>query len=123
EMMRCRERMERAVQTISVGKISGAVGTFEHLDPSVEEYVCEHMGLQAAPISTQVIQRDRHAEYFTAIALVGASLEKLAVELRHLQRTEVGEAEEFFSKGQKGSSAMPHKRNPMTMERVTCLRR
>jgi adenylosuccinate lyase len=123
EMLRARTRMERAVEGISVGKISGAVGTFEHLDPSVEEYVCEKLGLKPAPISTQIVQRDRHAEYFTAIALVGASLEKLSVELRHLQRTEVREAEEFFSKGQKGSSAMPHKRNPITMERVTGLAR
>ncbi len=123
EITRCRERMAHAVQTISAGKISGAVGTFEHLDPSVEEYVCTKLGLTPAPISTQIIQRDRHAEYFTTIALVGASLEKLAIELRHLQRTEVREAEEFFSKGQKGSSAMPHKRNPITMERVTGLAR
>jgi len=123
EMQRCSERMEQAVKTISVGMISGAVGTYEHLDPVVEEYVCEKMGLQPEPISTQIIQRDRHAEYFSAIALVAASLEKIAVELRHLQRTEVREAEEFFSKGQKGSSAMPHKRNPITMERVTGLAR
>ncbi|HWF44495.1 MAG TPA: adenylosuccinate lyase [Candidatus Kapabacteria bacterium] len=123
EMKRCRERMAHAVKTISVGKISGAVGTFEHLDPSVEEYVCEKLGLDAAPISTQIIQRDRHAEYFTTLALVGSSLEKIAIELRHLQRTEVREVEEFFSKGQKGSSAMPHKRNPITMERVTGLAR
>jgi adenylosuccinate lyase len=123
EMNRCRERMAHAVKTISAGKISGAVGTYEHLDPSVEEYVCKHLGLTPDPISTQIVQRDRHAEFFTAIALVGASLEKIAVELRHLQRTEVREAEEFFSKGQKGSSAMPHKRNPITMERVTGLAR
>lgn len=123
EMVRVRERMQHAVESISIGMISGAVGTFEHLDPSVEEFVCEKMGLKPAPISTQVIQRDRHAEFFTAIALVGASLEKIAVELRHLQRTEVREAEEYFSKGQKGSSAMPHKRNPITMERVTGLAR
>ncbi len=123
EMKRCRDRMEHAVKTISVGKISGAVGTFEHLDPSVEEYVCEKLGLEAAPISTQIVQRDRHAEFFTTIALVGASLEKLATEIRHLQRTEVREAEEYFSKGQKGSSAMPHKRNPITMERVAGLAR
>jgi adenylosuccinate lyase len=123
EMKRERERMARAVETIAVGKISGAVGTFEHIDPSVEEYVCKNLGLKPAPISTQIIQRDRHAEFFTTIALVGASLEKLAVEIRHLQRTEVREAEEFFSKGQKGSSAMPHKRNPITMERVTGLAR
>ncbi len=123
EIKRVRDRMARAVETISVGKISGAVGTFEHLDPSVEEFVCKHLGLEAAPVSTQIIQRDRHAEFFTAIALVGASLENLAVELRHLQRTEVREVEEFFSKGQKGSSAMPHKRNPITLERVTGLAR
>jgi adenylosuccinate lyase len=123
EMLRARERMERAVETISVGKISGAVGTFEHIDPSVEEHVCKYMGLKPAAVSTQIVQRDRHAEYFAAIALVGASLEKLAVEIRHLQRTEVREAEEFFSQGQKGSSAMPHKRNPITMERVTGLAR
>lgn len=123
EMLRARERMAHAVDTISVGKISGAVGTFEHIDPSVEEYVCKHMGLQAAAVSTQIVQRDRHAEFFAAIALVGSSLEKIAVEIRHLQRTEVREAEEFFSKGQKGSSAMPHKRNPITMERVTGLAR
>jgi len=123
EMKRVRERMARAVETISVGKISGAVGTFEHLDPSVEEYVCKNLGLLPAPVSTQIIQRDRHAEYFTTIALVGATLEKLATELRHLQRTEVREVEEFFSKGQKGSSAMPHKRNPITLERVTGLAR
>ena len=123
EMKRIRERMARAVETISVGKISGAVGTFEHLDPSVEEYVCKNLGLEPAPVSTQIIQRDRHAEYFTTIALAGASLEKLAVELRHLQRTEVREVEEYFSKGQKGSSAMPHKRNPITLERVTGLAR
>lgn len=123
EMIRGRERMEHAVKGISTGMISGAVGTFEHLDPSVEEFVCEKMGLTPAPISTQVIQRDRHAEYFTAIAMIGASIEKMAVEIRHLQRTEVREAEEYFSKGQKGSSAMPHKRNPITMERVTGLAR
>ena len=123
EFKRARERMARAVETISVGKISGAVGTFEHLDPSVEEFVCKNLDLRPAPVSTQIIQRDRHAEYFTAIALVGASLENLAVELRHLQRTEVREVEEFFSKGQKGSSAMPHKRNPITLERVTGLAR
>lgn len=123
EMKRVRERMARAVDAISVGMISGAVGTYEHLDPSVEEFVCERMGLKPEPISTQVIQRDRHAEFFTAIALVGSSLEKLAVEIRHLQRTEVREAEEYFAKGQKGSSAMPHKRNPITMERVTGLAR
>ena len=123
EMQRALERMEHATKNISVGMISGAVGTYEHLDPSVEEYVCTHLGLTPAPISTQIIQRDRHAEFFTTIALVGSSLENLAVELRHLQRTEVREVEEFFAKGQKGSSAMPHKRNPITLERVTGLAR
>jgi adenylosuccinate lyase len=123
EFKRVRDRMANAVETISVGKISGAVGTFEHLDPSVEEFVCKQLGLEPAPVSTQIIQRDRHAEFFTAIALAGASLEKLATELRHLQRTEVREVEEYFSKGQKGSSAMPHKRNPITLERISGLAR
>ncbi|MDP4197718.1 MAG: lyase family protein, partial [Bacteroidota bacterium] len=105
------------------GQISGAVGTFEHLSPKVEEYVCKQMGLSPAPVSTQVIQRDRHAEFLTTLAVIGATLEKIAVEIRHLQRTEVLEAEEYFSKGQKGSSAMPHKRNPITCERITGLAR
>lgn len=117
------KRLEAAIETISVGQISGAVGTFDHLSPKVEEYVCEKMGLKPASVSTQVIQRDRHAEFLSAIAIIGASLEKIAVEIRHLQRTEVLEAEEFFSKGQKGSSAMPHKRNPIVSERVTGLAR
>ena len=116
-------RMQRAVETISVGQISGAVGTFQHLSPKIEEYVCKEMGLRPAPVSTQVIQRDRHAEFINAIALTGASLEKIAIEIRHLQRTEVLEAEEYFSKGQKGSSAMPHKRNPIVSERITGLAR
>ena len=116
-------RLEQAVDRISVGQISGAVGTFEHLSPKVEEYVCEKMGLKPAPVSTQVIQRDRHAEFLSMIAVTGASLEKIAVEIRHLQRTEVLEAEEFFSKGQKGSSAMPHKRNPIVSERIAGLAR
>ena len=116
-------RLEKAIDTISVGQISGAVGTFDHLSPKVEEYVCEKMGLKPAPVSTQVLQRDRHAEFLTTLAVIGASLEKIAVEIRHLQRTEVLEAEEFFSKGQKGSSAMPHKRNPIVSERVTGLAR
>ena len=123
EATRAKERMQRALDVISIGKISGAVGTFEHLDPSVEEYVCEKLGLKPAPVSTQIVQRDRHAEYFTAIALVGATLEKMATEFRHLQRTEVREIEEFFAKGQKGSSAMPHKRNPITWERISGLAR
>jgi len=116
-------RLEEAVETISVGKISGAVGTFAHLDPEVEERVCEKLGLKPAPVSTQVVQRDRHAFYLTTLAVIAASLEKIAVEIRHLQRTEVLEAEEFFSKGQKGSSAMPHKRNPITCERIAGLAR
>ena len=117
------KRLESAIETISVGQISGAVGTFDHLSPKVEEYVCEKMGLKPASVSTQVIQRDRHAEFLSTLAIIGASLEKIAVEIRHLQRTEVLEAEEFFSKGQKGSSAMPHKRNPIVSERVTGLAR
>ncbi len=116
-------RLEAAIETISVGQISGAVGTFDHLSPKVEEFVCKNMGLKPASVSTQVIQRDRHAEFLSTLAIIGASLEKIAVEIRHLQRTEVLEAEEFFSKGQKGSSAMPHKRNPIVSERVTGLAR
>lgn len=123
EAKRNLRRLEAAVQTISVGQISGAVGTFDHLSPKVEEYVCKKMELEPASVSTQVIQRDRHAEYLSTLAIIGASLEKIAVEIRHLQRTEVLEAEEFFSKGQKGSSAMPHKRNPIVSERVTGLAR
>ncbi|MBU2494653.1 MAG: adenylosuccinate lyase [Bacteroidetes bacterium] len=117
------KRLEAAIDVIAVGQISGAVGTFEHLSPKVEEYVCAKMGLKPAPVSTQVIQRDRHAEFINTLAILGASLEKIAVEIRHLQRTEVLEAEEYFSKGQKGSSAMPHKRNPIVSERVTGLAR
>ncbi|MCW8849102.1 MAG: adenylosuccinate lyase [Melioribacteraceae bacterium] len=117
------KRLEAAISTISVGQISGAVGTFDHPSPKVEEYVCEKMGLSPASVSTQVIQRDRHAEFLSTLAIIGASLEKISVEIRHLQRTEVLEAEEFFSKGQKGSSAMPHKRNPIVSERVTGLAR
>lgn len=116
-------RLESAIDTISVGQISGAVGTFEHLSPKVEEFVCDKMGLKPASVSTQVIQRDRHAEFMTTLAIIGATLEKIAVEIRHLQRTEVLEAEEFFSKGQKGSSAMPHKRNPIISERLSGLAR
>jgi adenylosuccinate lyase len=116
-------RMEKAVDNISTGKISGAVGTFEHLSPKVEEYVCEKMGLKPAPVSTQIIQRDIHAEYLSTLAVIGATLEKIAVEIRHLQRTEVLEAEEYFSAGQKGSSAMPHKRNPVNSEKVAGLAR
>lgn len=116
-------RLEHAIDSISVGKISGAVGTFEHLSLDVEEYVCKNLGLEPAPVSTQIIQRDRHAEFMTTLSIIGATLEKIAVEIRHLQRTEVLEAEEYFSKGQKGSSAMPHKRNPIVSERITGLSR
>ncbi|MCB0732213.1 MAG: adenylosuccinate lyase, partial [Ignavibacteriae bacterium] len=123
EAKRNLKRLESAIETISVGQISGAVGTFDHLSPKVEEYVCAKMNLKPASVSTQVIQRDRHAEFLSTLAIIGASLEKIAVEIRHLQRTEVLEAEEFFSKGQKGSSAMPHKRNPIVSERVTGLAR
>jgi adenylosuccinate lyase len=123
ECKRSIERLEHAIRSISVGMISGAVGTFEHLSPAVEEYVCNKLGLKPAPVSTQVIQRDRHAEFLTALALVGSFLEKIATEIRHLQRTEVLEAEEYFSPGQKGSSAMPHKRNPILSERICGLAR
>ena len=116
-------RLQSAIERISVGQISGAVGTFEHLSPEVEKYVCEKMELKPAPVSTQVIQRDRHAEFICTLAVIGATLEKIAIEIRHLQRTEVLEAEEYFSKGQKGSSAMPHKRNPIVSERITGLAR
>lgn len=117
------ERLRKAIDTISVGKISGAVGTFEHLSPEVEKYVCEKLGLKPEPVATQVVQRDRHAEFLTTLAIIGTSLEKIAIEIRHLQRTEVLEAEEYFSKGQKGSSAMPHKRNPIISERITGIAR
>ncbi|MDP2036387.1 MAG: adenylosuccinate lyase [Ignavibacteria bacterium] len=117
------ERLEHAVKSVSCGKISGAVGTFEHLSPKVEEYVCEKLGLTPEPVATQVVQRDRHAHFLTTLAIIGSSLEKIAIEIRHLQRTEVLEAEEFFSKGQKGSSAMPHKRNPIVSERITGIAR
>src|SRR3989339_1602350 len=117
------ERLEHAVKSVSCGKISGAVGTFEHLSPKVEEYVCEKLGLIPEPVATQVVQRDRHAHFLSTIAIIGSSLEKIAIELRHLQRTEVLEAEEFFSKGQKGSSAMPHKGNPISSENLSGLAR
>lgn len=123
EMRRNLRRMESARETIAYGKISGAVGTFANIDPKVEEYVCAKAGLKPAPCSTQIIQRDRHAEFFSALAIIASSIEKFAVEIRHLQRTEVLEAEEFFSKGQKGSSAMPHKRNPVLSENLTGLAR
>ena len=123
EMSRHLVRWDAALETISVGKISGAVGTYAHLDPSMEEVVLARLGLKPAPVSNQVIQRDRHAAYFTALALIASSVEKIAVEIRHLQRTEVGELEEFFHAGQKGSSAMPHKRNPVLTENLTGLAR
>ncbi|AFN75925.1 adenylosuccinate lyase [Melioribacter roseus P3M-2] len=116
-------RLERAVENVSVGKISGAVGTFDHLTPQVEEYVCQKLGLKPEPVATQVVQRDRHAEFLSTLAIIGATLDKIAIEIRHLQRTEVLEAEEYFSKGQKGSSAMPHKRNPIISERLSGLAR
>ena len=115
--------LERAIETISCGKISGAVGTYAHLDRRVEEYVMEKLGLHRAPVSTQIIQRDRHAEYVTTLAVLAASLDKMATEIRNLQRTDILEVEEFFQKGQKGSSAMPHKRNPIISERVCGLAR
>lgn len=123
EMRRNRERFERAAEGVAVGKLSGAVGTFAHLDPDIEARVCERMGLIPAPASTQTLQRDRHADYLCAIAIVGSSLDKFATEIRHLQRTEVREAEEPFAAGQKGSSAMPHKRNPVKCEQVSGLSR
>ena len=123
EFGRALERLESARQAAAVGKLSGAVGTSAHLSPRVETTVCKKLGLRPAPIATQVIQRDIHAEFMTTLALVGASIERWAVEFRHLQRTEVLEAEEPFTKGQKGSSAMPHKRNPITWERLTGLAR
>ncbi|GAB4182581.1 MAG: adenylosuccinate lyase [Calditrichia bacterium] len=123
EIKRNIERLQNAIRNISVGQISGAVGTYDYLSPDVEAYVCEKLGLQPAPDSNQVIQRDRHAEYMNSLALIGALLEKIAVEIRHLQRTEVLEAEENFSKGQKGSSAMPHKKNPIVSERLTGMAR
>jgi len=123
EFVRNRERMKRARDIISVGKISGAVGTYANIPPEVEAKVCKKLGLVPEKISTQIIQRDRHAEFFVTLAIIASSMEKLAFEIRHLQRTEVGEAEEPFTKGQKGSSAMPHKRNPILSENITGLAR
>ncbi|HUE81290.1 MAG TPA: adenylosuccinate lyase [Pyrinomonadaceae bacterium] len=123
EFRRNRERLERARAAVAVGKISGAVGAFAHLDPLVEEKVCARLGLEAAPISTQIIQRDRYAEYLSTLAIIASSLEKIALNVRHWQRTEVREAQERFTRGQKGSSAMPHKRNPIISERICGLAR
>jgi adenylosuccinate lyase len=122
-MARNRQRLVMARQEIATGALSGAVGTFANLDPAIEAYVCDKLGLAVEPVSTQVIPRDRHAAYFVTLAVVGSSLERIAVEVRHMQRTEVLEAEEYFSPGQKGSSAMPHKRNPVLSENVTGLAR
>jgi adenylosuccinate lyase len=123
EMRRNRIRMEHAVETVSVGKLSGAVGTYANILPQVEAYVCRKLGLKVAPVTNQIIQRDRYAEYFAALAIVASTIEKMAVEIRHLQRTEVLEVEEYFSRGQKGSSAMPHKRNPVASENLSGLAR
>ncbi len=123
EIARDHDRMTRARSAVSVGKISGAVGTYAHTPPSVERYVCDRLGLSPEPASSQVTHRDRHAEFLQTIALVGASIERFATEVRHLQRSEVGEAREAFGKGQKGSSAMPHKRNPILSERMTGMAR
>lgn len=123
ELSRARVRFKEATEAISVGKISGAVGNFANLDPRVESAVCKRLGLKAAEVSTQVVQRDRHAHYITSLALMGSSMEKFATEIRNLQRTEIGEMAEGFAKGQKGSSAMPHKKNPIIAERITGIAR
>ena len=123
EFGRAEERLTQTLERIRVGKLSGAVGTHAHLEPAIEKTVCERLGLKAATISTQIIQRDRHAEFLTTLAVIASSIDRWATELRHLQRTEVLEVEEFFGEGQKGSSAMPHKRNPITGERLSGLAR
>ncbi|MBP3232652.1 adenylosuccinate lyase [Anaerovibrio sp.] len=117
------ERVEHAKKIVSVGKLSGAVGTYSNINPKIEELVCRKLGITPAPLATQVIQRDRHAEYMTTLAIVASSFEKFATEIRNLQRTDIREAEEYFSPGQKGSSAMPHKRNPITCERIAGMAR
>ena len=119
DIKRCIFRWENALKNICVGQISGAVGTYQHIDPSIEKKVCKKLGLDVETVSNQVIQRDHHAEFLTTLALIGSTIEKIAIEIRHLQRTEVLEVEEYFLKGQKGSSAMPHKRNPIVTERMT----
>ena len=117
------KRVEEAKKQVSVGKLSGAVGTYSNIDPRIEEIVCKKLGIEADKVSTQIIQRDRHAQYLTTLAIVASSLEKFATEIRNLQRTDIREAEEYFSEKQKGSSAMPHKRNPITCERISGLAR
>ena len=123
EFARCRERLVAARKEIATCAISGAVGTFANIDPRVEAYVAAKLGLVPEPVSTQIIPRDRHAMFFATLGVVASCLERVAIEIRHLQRTEVLEAEEFFSEGQKGSSAMPHKRNPVLTENITGLAR
>ena len=123
ETQRNIKRMKDALDTVGAGKISGAVGTYANIDPFVEEYVCQKLGLKPARVSTQVLQRDRHAEYMSTLAVIGSSLDKFATEIRSLQRTDILEVEEYFKKGQKGSSAMPHKRDPITTERISGLAR
>ena len=117
------ERLKQARDFIAVGKLSGAVGTYSNIDPFIEEYVCEKLGIKAARLATQVIQRDRHADFLTTLAIIGSSLDKMATEIRNLQRTDIREAEEYFAPGQKGSSAMPHKRNPITCEKISGMAR
>ncbi len=123
EYLRCRERLEEGLRSACVGKVSGAVGTFAHLDPSVEEYICSKLGIGREQVATQIVARDRHAAFMFALATIGGLIERFGTEIRHLQRTEVGEVEESFGKGQKGSSAMPHKRNPIVSERICGLAR
>lgn len=123
EMQRNLDRLKHARESVRAGKISGAVGTYANIDPRIEESVCRRLGLNPAPVSTQIVQRDRYAEFFATLAIIGCSIEKIAVEIRHLQRTEVREAEEYFAAGQKGSSAMPHKRNPIASENLAGLSR